>query len=445
MAEHEPDLRDLLRSDLLGQDVKLPTSTLGRMGRTAAALLGSGGLIRSLRRGAATDDEGAVELDAKTIARVVSRFGRLKGIAMKMAQIMSYIDVALPEELRTAMSVLQTHAQPMPFDRVAAIIRSELGERAESLLADMEEAPSAAASIGQVHRSRLPDGTPVAVKVQYPEIERAIESDFGPAAFGQVMASLFYPGARIDGFIREARERFLAECDYLQEARWQQRFAAIYADHPVILVPAVHPDFGSKHVLVTTWVDGEGFEDFTSGDISQELRDRFGTALFDFYVGSLFRHGLYNCDPHPGNYLVKGGARLVMLDYGCAREFEPRFVRQLAALTRAVHSDERERIHAALLDLGIVRENRRYDYDTARELFRGYYGPMLVDAETRFELGSSMSMKDIAKRKRQLMRLCLPGEPLFLFRIRFGLVSVLARLGARANWYRLERAALPPA
>lgn len=425
----ERDRQDLERTLLAGA-AELPTSAFGRLGRTAMTAL------RGARMTRRRQDQ---PLDAGDLARVVSAIGSLKGVAMKMAQIMSYIDVALPDELRSALAVLQTHSQPMPFERVRAIIELDLGDRAGALLARMEEAPIAAASIGQVHRAWLPDGTAVAVKIQYPDIEKAIASDFRPAAIGTRMAKLVYAGADVRPLIEEARARFLEECDYLAESRSQLRFAALYAGDLVVQVPAVEPDYCARHVLTSHWIDGARFETYLAGDPPQEERDRLGAALFEFYLGSLFRHGLYNCDPHPGNYLLLGEGRIAILDYGCVRAFEPAFVDKLGRLTRAVHADNPADLEASLLELGLVRAGRRYDFATARDLVRSFYGPMLRDQVQAVEPAAAMGMSTVLQRKRELMRLALPGEFLFLFRIRFGLMSVLARLGARANWYQLER------
>jgi predicted unusual protein kinase regulating ubiquinone biosynthesis (AarF/ABC1/UbiB family) len=436
MADSKDDLKAALIQRLFAAHEAVPTSTLGRLGRTAGAALRGGRLLLGARRAG----EGEPPLELEALAKVVGSLGELKGIAMKAGQIMSYIDVALPEELRVALSVLQTHAQPMPSAQVRRILQAELGERAQELLASLEEPPIAAASIGQVHRARLADGTRVAVKVQYPEIDRAIEADFGPAAAGSRLASLFAPGARVDALVREARERFLEECDYLHEAHCQRRFAALLEGHPVLRVPAVYEALCTRRVLTTAFMEGEGLEAFLARNPSPEMRDRLGQALFEFYVGALFRHRLYNCDPHPGNYLFQQGGTVVMLDYGCTREFEPGFVRKLAALTRAVHRDTRDALQASFVELGMVREGQRYDFETARGLVRAFYGPMLRDEVQGIDLGEARNMRQVLESKRQLMKLSLPGEFLFLFRIRFGLMSVLARLGARANWYRLEEA-----
>lgn len=128
-----------------------------------------------------------------------------------------------------------------------------------------------------------------------------------------------------------------------------------------------------------------------------------------------------------------------MLDHGCTRQFEPSFVARLANLTRAVHRDQRDAIHRALLKLGIVREGKKYDYEMIRGFLRGFYGPMLVDEVKRMDLRESMGWREALKKDRQLAKFPFPGEFLFLFRIRFGLMSVLSRIGARANWYRLEK------
>ncbi len=433
-------LRDLIIGKLMEARGKLPTSAVGRLGRGALTGLRAGRVIRRLRgRLALEGADPALGVDPETLFRIVSTVGELKGVGMKVGQLMSYIDVDVPEELREALSALQAHAQPMGPNEARGIVELELGSRGRELASSMTGTPVAAASIGQVHRARLPDGTEVAVKVQYPGIERAIETDFGPASMASHMASVLVPGANVDGFIREAKTRFLEECDYLHEARLQSRFAGIYRDDAVLVIPAVHHDYCSRRVLTTTYVDGTDFETFLASDPPREARDRLGTALFGFYVGSLFRHRLYNCDPHPGNYLFLRDGRIAMLDHGCTREFEQPFIDKIAALTRAVQADDRALMHRAFLDFGMVRDGKDYDFDTARSLVRRFYGPMLEDRETSIDLGAGASMREIALRKREMLRLSLPGEFLFLFRIRLGLMAVLARMQARANWFRLER------
>jgi predicted unusual protein kinase regulating ubiquinone biosynthesis (AarF/ABC1/UbiB family) len=433
MSDRDRRLREELARRLLAMGSKLPTSSLGRIGRTALAGLRGGRLAWQ------TKGRGATELDVDALAALLASLGQLKGVSMKAGQLLSYLDLPLPPELRSALTVLQTHSPSMPFERVTEVVQRELGAHASSLLLRMDPTPAAAASIGQVHRSILSDGTHVAVKVQYPGIETAIANDFRSAAVGTGFAGLLVPRSNVEGVVGEARRAILEECDYEREASYQRRFARIYAGHPTLVVPEVHSDFCSRRVLTTTWMEGARFDDFLSASPPQAHRDRLGEALFEFYVGTLFKHRLFNWDPHPGNYVVQRDGRLAMLDYGSTREFDDAFVQKLTALTRAVHADERDALHHALVDFGMVRRDKPYDFDVARTLVRSFYGPMLRDDVLAIEPGEAMPLRMVLETKRELLKLHLPGEFLFILRIRFGVMSVLAKLGARANWYRLER------
>ncbi len=426
---HADDRRAELLARLLSGTGEVPTGAFARLRRTAGTALRGALSLRG-------DD-----LDPKALARLLTGVGELKGVAMKAGQLMSYIDVSLPEEVREALALLQTWSPPMPTDEVRRIVTEDLGDRADALLATLSPEPVAAASIGQVHRATLPDGTPVAVKVRYPGIEQAVRTDFRPAAVGTKVATLLYRGAGVEGMIAEARDRLLEECDYRHEAAMQRRFVALFAGDARITVPAVHDAFSGHRVLTTTFAEGQGFERYVDTDPPRADRDRLGVALFEFYVGTLFRHGLYNCDPHPGNYVVQPGPRLAMLDYGCTRAFEGDFVPALAALTRAVQDDDRAALERACDRLGMLPRRRRQELQTARRLFRAFLGPMLEDRVQAVDLGAAKTLGEMARGKQEMLRLALPREMLFLLRIRFGLMSVLARLGARANWYRLERAA----
>ena len=322
----------------------------------------------------------ALQPSQESVYKIIASLGELKGVPMKAGQLMSYIGNGLPEDTRAALSALQTHSRPVPFARVMKLLRDELGATAEALLNTMDPQPLASASIGQVHRARLPDGTELAVKVQLPGIVDAIEHDFGPASLASRMASLFYPALQLDRFVREARVRLLAECDYFAEAAFQHELATRLARHPVIVIPAVHPACSTAHILSTRFVDGLHLEDFLATDPSQDARDRFGEALFDFYVGALLRWGLLCGDPHPGNYLFCNDGKLAILDHGCTRRLDEATGR-LARVTLALEADTPARVNDAIAELG--------------------------------------------------------GEALLMLRVRYGLAAVLERLGMRATWREL--------
>jgi predicted unusual protein kinase regulating ubiquinone biosynthesis (AarF/ABC1/UbiB family) len=303
----------------------------------------------------------------------------------------------------------------------------------------MEPAPRAAASIGQVHRATLPEGVSVAVKIQYPGIESAIAADFRSAAFATNFASVFAPGANVEAVLQELRRALLDECDYQREAGFQQRFADIYAGHETLAVPEVHRAYGAHRVLTTTWVEGLRFDEYLATNPPASERNRVGEALFEFYVGTLFRHGIYNWDPHPGNYIFCPGGRVAMLDYGSTREFDGGFVAKLAALSRAVHADTHDALYQAFAALGMFKRGDDAEFEAARTLVRSFYGPMLHDETRLMHLGDTLPLRSMLDNKRKLLKLNLPGQLMFTLRIRFGVMSVLARLGASANWYQLEQ------
>jgi ribosomal protein L7/L12 len=317
---------------------------------------------------------------AESLYKITAALGELKGVPMKIGQLLSYVDSSLPEDAQAALSALQTHSRPMPLARALDVIRRQLGPAGDPLVASLAPQPIASASIGQVYRGRLPDGTDAAVKVRYPGIAKAIESDFGPAALASRMAALVYPALRIDRFVREARARIIDECDYRAEARFQTELAARFTDHPVLSIPAVHAAYSGERVLTTTWVTGLQLDDFLATDPGQDVRDRFGEALIDFYVGSVVRWGVLSGDPHPGNYLFCADGRLAIIDHGCTRTLDAAGDR-LARVTLALEADSPARVNDAIAELG--------------------------------------------------------GEALLMLRIRYGLASVLQRLRVAASWREL--------
>jgi hypothetical protein len=309
----EDQIRDEVASRLSSVNAALPTSVLKRPVRLVSGLARAG--TRWLARAARRRRE-----DIEPESTVTGTFGELKGVTMKLGQVLGYTDLGLPRNLAAALSALHTHAQPLPFDRIREVLERELGPAGRVLAQSMRPDAAAAGSIGQVHRSRLPDGSPVAVKVLYPGVSETIARDLAPATLGGRVAALIYPGAQLQGWVREVRARVLAECDYALEARRQQRFAELFAGHETIVVPTVHRAWCSPRVLTTRFVDGLHLEAWLGTSPGLQARERAASALFDFYAGALFGHGVYNCDPHPGNFLFMADGRLAFVDFGSTQE-----------------------------------------------------------------------------------------------------------------------------
>jgi len=319
-------------------------------------------------------------------------------------------------------------------------VREDLGERGVTLWAGLSPDPVSIASIGQVYRGTLPDGADVAVKVRHPAIDEAIRSDFSVASFATKMAGVMAPGmgATARDFVEEMKARLLEECDYSLEAERQRLFGRLFEGHPIIVVPRVHDGWCAWRVLTTTWEEGRDFEPFRT-TASQDERDHAGAALFDFYIGTLYRHGLFHADPHPGNYRFRDDGRVVVFDYGCVRVFEPEVAAAFAALAQAVRDDDRSAICDALRGLGAEPSKHDATYEHLRRLLRSFFGPMLTPGPHAIDSRIVFQMGQITRDKLAIARLRLPGRLMFLFRIRFGLFAVLSRLGAIDDWAALER------
>jgi predicted unusual protein kinase regulating ubiquinone biosynthesis (AarF/ABC1/UbiB family) len=398
------------------------------------------------------------EKEQRKLEALVQELGQLKGLPMKFGQIVSYLEMDVPEQMRSMLSLLQTQSAATPAEQAEAILHEDLGLRGEALWAQLDHRPVAVASIGQVYRGRLRGSDEgleaervdqeqeIAVKLRHPGISDAIRSDFRFAKAAAGMGTVLMPGmgATARDFMAEMQARLLEECDYSLEAERQRLFAKMVAqdnkrgsDAARIVVPRVLEGYCGPRVLTSSWEQGEDFQSFCA-NASQSARNRAGAALFDFYIGTLYRHGLFHADPHPGNYLFRDD-EVVVFDYGCVRVFEPAVVSAFAALAHAVRVDERAAVVDALRGLGAEPSKNDKAYEHLRGLLRSFFGPMLQPGAHTIESKVVVDAGRIARDKLALARLRLPGRLLFLFRIRFGLFAVLSRMLACNDWAALEQ------
>lgn len=421
---------DGIEGALRGAEAEVPRGTLGRLARSGRQALRMRSLLASANAGEA--------LDVRALAALVEGFGEMKGVAMKAGQMLGYLDAGVPEEIRRALALLQRNAQPTPIEHVSTVLRGALGEaRAAALLAGMERAPAAVASIGQVYRGRLAPYGPVAIKVQHPGVRAAIEADFRASSVGKLIGTLA-GAATITASIDEAREAFLGECDYRAEARWQQRYIEALGEDRAVIVPRVYESHSADVVLVTQWVEAEPLDRWLDRGPSQRERDVVGAALYRFWVRTLYEHGLFHADPHPGNIGVLPDGRVVVFDYGCVRAFTEAQRASFASLARAVRASDEDAIVASLEQLGARPARDAETRAHMLRLLRGFFGPMLTPGARVIAPDAGADMGAVMRDKRAAMRLELPGRMLFLFRLRFGLFAVLARLGASLDWAAME-------
>jgi predicted unusual protein kinase regulating ubiquinone biosynthesis (AarF/ABC1/UbiB family) len=381
----------------------------------------------------------------KIAEQMAEALGNLRGLAAKVGQMASYVDGFVPDThgqaFQTVLRKLQAAAPQSPASAVRAVLEKELGAPVDRLFSAFADEPFASASIGQVHEAWLADGRHVAVKVQHPGVDKAVEADL---ANGKVLADFVgaFAPSTLDTtrLYDELSRRFVDELDYTREAANQERFMHLHAGDPDIWIPAVVRERSSRRVLCTELAYGRTLEEASTWPDRE--RARIARALWRFAYKSILVGGVFNADPHPGNYLFNHGGKIAFLDFGCIEELTPHVARWARAAHRAALSKNEDifaRNAARLVGaqggpwqaafVAYLRQCVTPLFDSpfhvtrkfARELVRGLY-----DLKGHaFEKGSGFAP--------------VPESTLLLNRLHVGFFSVLARLDVRADYAAEER------
>jgi predicted unusual protein kinase regulating ubiquinone biosynthesis (AarF/ABC1/UbiB family) len=435
--------------------VNLPLSNRTQRGTQVAKLSASMGANFLVSRLRSLVDESADErFHLETAQKIVALLGSMKGAAMKLGQIASFVDFDADPEIQAVyqevLSELQDAAPPVDPEITAAVIEQEYGAPPDQVLDWWDPQPIASASIGQVHRAQLPDGTEAVTKVQYPGVAEAVHSDLANAEAFAPLGKMLSPHLQIRPLVEELRARLLDELDYQREATYQQAFFERYEGHPFIRVPRIYLDWCRPRVLVSEYVKGRDFDTMLA-TTTQPERERYGEIIYRFIFGSLNRFRLFNADPHPGNYLFPDDGTVVFLDFGSVKMFRRQTRELLLEQLDAVIDRDAPRLIDALRQAGFLPASNP-DPDKLLQWFRAFNEPVLEDREWTYTPDFAREVGRLTSDPRagyaDLMRkLNLPPEYLLLNRIHWGVNSILGRLGARANWYRIawELRGGPPA
>lgn len=390
--------------------------------------------------------------------RAAKVLGDLRGLALKLGQTASYVDGILPPEAtevyQKALAKLQCAAPTVSFEQIRQEIERGLGRPLHEAFVRFEQAPVAAASIGQVHRAvvRTPEGREheVAVKVQYPGIAQALSSDLKNLEVLRPLIAMLAPGADTRAGMDEVIQRLSEEVDYVREARNQEHFRALVVGYPDVLVPRVFKTHSATNVLTTEFVQGRSVREVAlQGD--ERTRNRVGEAIFRFTLGTAFSRGVFNTDPHPGNYVVREDGQVAFLDFGSVKFLPPalraEWRRTAEHLVRG-EIDEWRRRSAAMLGMEHMNERARrihQDYLLRTAALVAEDREVLVDKHAL--RGSIDEGIDAAKQiirevgilpsREKTMR--VPPDLLMVGRMQVGLFAVLAQLRAKANWNRILR------
>ncbi len=378
---------------------------------------------------------------AKQAAEIL---GNMRGLAAKVGQMASYVDGIVPETHRDAYEAalrgLRAAAPRSEPAAIASVVETELGAPIDRLFAEWERDPFASASIGQVHKARLLDGREVAVKVQHPGIERAVESDLKNASVIEGLVGTLGPRALDSArFFDEIATRFREELDYTLEARRQNEFSAIHAGDPTIQIPKVVPERSRRRVLTTEMARGESFEWAVTQD--EALRRQFCEVLWRFVFRGNLVGGVFNADPHPGNYLFRPDGTVTFFDFGCIQPIEQPTLDH----ARRMHATARKRDEAGFRAHCIEilgTHGGRYE-ELAVAHSRLSFEPLFASPHRMTRELVAQMVRDVVGMKETLFSkdrsfVALPAGLLFMNRLHFGFYSVLARFDVEVDYARVE-------
>ncbi|AGH97235.1 ABC1 kinase family protein [Micavibrio aeruginosavorus] len=365
--------------------------------------------------------------------------GGLKGPLMKVGQILATIPEALPPEYANALRQLQSNAPPMGWPFVRRRMKTELGADWESRFKSFEHDAAAAASLGQVHRAVLHDGTRVACKLQYPDMQSVIQADLNQL---KLIFSLYekYDKAISTKYIHdELSARLFEEMDYALEARHCKLYSNMLNDEKAVHVPRVIDDLSTDRLLTATWLDGEKILDYV--DAHADTRNQIALNMFRAWYVPLYYYGVIHGDPHLGNYTVRDDLSINLMDFGCVRVFPPKFIGGVIDLYHALMTDDTARAVHAYETWGFNNLSKDH-IETLNIWAKFLYGPVMEDrvrpiGEVTNGIYGRETATEVHERLRSLGGVTVPREFVFMDRAALGLGSVFLHLKAEVNWHRL--------
>lgn len=381
---------------------------------------------------------------ARMADEIVDTLGELKGAVMKVGQVASQTQDFLPKEFSDALQRLQKEAPPMPFEVIRQQVEAELGAPVEELFEELREEPYAAASIGQVHRARLKDGTEVIVKVQYPGVDESCDSDLKQLRMALRFGGLLrMPRESADRLFDEIRVRLKEELDYENEASNLRRFRTYHERHPWVIIPRVIDSHSTRHVLTLELAEGDHLRQVTPDRYSQETINLLGERLFVTMADELFDFQCIHGDPHAGNFAFRPDGTLILYDFGCVKSLRPSVVAHYRQALIAALDENYEALDRHLIDLGArVAEKPAITPD-----YYAMWRNMLIepfDGDEPYDFGRSDLHQQIAAHThtvfRYLDRLQPAVDSMFIDRMVAGHYWILKQLGVQAAFRaHLER------
>jgi predicted unusual protein kinase regulating ubiquinone biosynthesis (AarF/ABC1/UbiB family) len=380
--------------------------------------------------------------------RIAATLGELKGAVMKVGQMASIASDILPKEIADALQSLQREAPPMDYEVIAEQIERELGAAPETLFRRFERQPFASASIGQVHRATTDDGREVVVKVQYPGVDAAVDSDVAQLKLALRASGLVQvPRKALDALFVEIRARLVEELDYTNEAANVRLFYERYREHPHVVVPEVVGERSAQRILTLTYEPGDHVSSLQELGYSQELRDRLGEQLFRLMADQLFDFQTIHADPNPANMAFRRDGTVVLYDFGAVKKVKDETLEPYRRTLRASLRDDWDGVDQGLIDLGARIPDKPNPGPDYYRLWRDILlGPFMRDDV--YDYGSSQIQRDVMLQVPRFLTTHLrsfqpPAELVYVDRMIVGQYGNLRTLGARLPARALLREVQP--
>jgi predicted unusual protein kinase regulating ubiquinone biosynthesis (AarF/ABC1/UbiB family) len=377
----------------------------------------------------------------RNAAELAAALGGLKGPLMKVAQIMSTIPDALPKEYIAELTQLQADAPPMGWNFVKRRMASELGPQWQKRFQSFEHEAAAAASLGQVHRAVGHDEALLACKLQYPDMQSAVEADLRQLRLIFSIYERYDKAIVTDQIHAEIAARLREELDYGLEARHLGLYGAMLAKEPGVHVPETVPELSTGRLLTMNWLQGTPLLPFIKAHGDQAMRDKIAYNMFRAWYVPFYFYGIIHGDPHLGNYTLRPDGTVNLLDFGCIRIFQARFVKGVIDLYHALLNGDHDLAVHAYESWGF-KDLSRETIDVLNRWAHFIYAPLLEDRTRRIqETASGVYGREVAEGVHADLRRLGPVKPprefVFMDRAAIGLGSVFLHLGAEINWYRL--------
>ncbi len=407
----------------------------GLAGRVGISMAGN--TVANLFRDTESRDVHRTIILMRNALRVKNLLGQLKGVPMKIGQMISLHEQLLPEEVVRALKTLQQNAPAVSFEELHKMVKQELGQD-YAYIKHIDETPLAAASIGQVHRAVLVNGVEIALKIQYPGIDDVIRADL--KNLKGLLKILFSMFSRMDmePVWQELKDRLMEELDYEKEAASMKRMAKLFEDDDQIIVPRVIEEVTTRHILGMELVLGISPDKVSENSYPQSLKNTWAQSMVSLILKGLFQFRFLHADPNIANFAFRADGRLIVYDFGCMKEIPDELCRGYVRLISSFLDHEYPKIPEILKSMGVHKANgdpipwqMAADFaDVFQKLFHPKTHYTFGDDEKIYARLYELGNQHIS----ESMSMVFPKDIIFIDRTFGGHFGNLCRLNARADW-----------